>query len=142
MKNSRGFTFIELMLGLSLLALIFALTAPFALQFYLDYRIVSEARTLESILRTARTAAMTNENGAAHGLYVDADNFVLFEGDSYATRVSAQDQLFPRAVNVAVAGFSELTFEQLSGRTSSTTITLTEGGRIQTLHINAEGRIQ
>ncbi len=135
----NGFTLIEALISLGILAIIFAVGAPIALDFYLNYQLASEANLLTSALQQARNLSMINHNESNHGLYVDAENFVIFQGSNFASRVQNQDKIFPRAQLISITGPSELIFTALSGQTASTTYNLSDGRKNKDVYVNAEG---
>jgi len=139
---NAGISAIEVALVLGIIVIIFALSSPVILDFYLSYQLIAESRTLAGMLGQARNFAIINYNSANHGVYVDADDFVLFEGDSYALRDPAKDKDFPRVNNISFSGNGEVVFEALSGRTSSSTLTISNGQRSESIYVNEEGRIQ
>lgn len=137
----KGFTLIEMLIVIGIMAIIASAGIPVVLNLYRDYRMNSEVRLLSSVLERARDKAMNNFNGSAHGVFIGSDNYVIFEGDDYETRNTSQDLIVPRAGAIAISGASELVFEQLSGRTSSTTLILNDGINQNFIYINEEGKI-
>lgn len=127
---------------IGILVILFAMAFPIGVDFYTSYQLTSETRLLVALLEQARNRAMVNYYESDHGLYIGASDLVLFQGHSYATRDSAQDQDFPRASYVTITGSSELAFEALAGRTASSTITLTNGRQTKYVYVNQEGQIQ
>jgi len=146
LSRNNGFTIFEIIIVFGILAIIFALGLPIAGNFYLDYQFDGEISLIAALLRHTRNLSMVNHNEAAHGLYFDASNFVVFQGASYASRVIAQDRIFSRNTGVTIVGPSELIFSALSGQTSSTTYTLSvglpgQGGKSWEIFVNPEGLV-
>ena len=137
-----GFTLIEMVIVMGIAAIIFSIGLPVSWNFYLDYQLIYEQRTLNSLLGYARNLSMVNVNEKPHGLYIDAANFIVFEGDSYAARDAIQDKNFARSSAITVTGPSEQLFRQLSGQTSSSTFSITNGRATFFTYINSEGRIE
>lgn len=133
---------IEVVMVMGILAIFFAAGVPVTLSLYQTYQLNVEQTTFGAVLVQARSLAMANVSNAAHGVYIDASDFVLFEGGEYETRDPADDVLFDRVDAVAVTGAEEIVFDQLSGRTASTTLTLTSSAGTRFIYINEEGRIQ
>lgn len=136
-----GFTLIEMLIVIGIFLIIFSVGFPIGLDFYLDYQFESEFNLLNSSLQYARNLAMVNHNESDHGLYLDNQNFVIFQGSSFASRVSSQDKTYPRTSVVAITGPSELIFSALSGETASSTYTLNDGRKTRNLYVNSEGLI-
>ncbi|MEK7133335.1 MAG: hypothetical protein AAB771_01460 [Patescibacteria group bacterium] len=139
--NKQGLTLLEITVVLGILLLIFAMGTPVALDFYLNYQLSSEQRILISVLKKARNLALVNYNESNHGVYLNSAAFTLFQGNNYLSRDASRDQNFPRAQVVSISGLTEFVFEALSGRTSSSTLTLTDGRKNKFIYINEEGGI-
>lgn len=132
---------IEVLIVIGILAILFSLGIPIARNFYLDYQFDGEIQLLSSLLRHARNLSMVNYNQSGHGLYVGPTDFVVFQGTSYASRVVAQDRIFPRNTGVAVIGPVELVFAALSGQSASSTYTLSVIGKSREIFMNPEGLV-
>ncbi len=139
--DQTGFTLIEVLMAIAIMAIIFALVGPIAFNFYLTYQFDSEYKLLSSLLRYARNLSMVNHNEADHGLFVGVSDFVIFQGSNYATRDVSQDKPFPRSSSIAVAGPTELLFSALSGRAASTTYTVSFSGKSWDVYVNLEGLV-
>ena len=140
-NRSAAFTLIEVLVVIGILTIIFALVGPIAYNFYLDYQFDSEYNLLGALLRYSRNLSMVNHNESDHGFYVGVSDLVVFQGASYATRVVSQDKTFPRAAAVSVSGPTEVIFSALSGRTASTTYTVSDGRKNRDIYVNVEGLV-
>lgn len=140
-NKNKGFTLVELLIVIGLLAVLFALGAPVMFDFYLGYQLDSEYSLLKSLFQQARNLAMVNHNESDHGVLVDSQNFVIFQGTSYAARDTSQDRVFPRAAPVTVSGPSELIFAALSGQTASTTYVVSDSRKSKDIYVNSEGLV-
>ena len=139
---NRGFTLLEVVLVVAILTILFVLVTPITLHFYQQNQLDSEFNLLQSTLRQARNFSMVNRNESAFGLYIDASNFTVFQGATYASRTASEDLIYPRSQSITIVGPSELNFESLSGRVASSTFTLTNtDSRVRTLFINSEGLV-
>lgn len=136
-----GFTLIEVIVAVATLAGLFVLALPVAIDFYQNQLLASERDNLVGILRRARTLALVNKGGSAHGVFIGPDENIIFEGASYAARNAAEDETFSRSNAVTITGPSELVFAALSGDSSSSTLTLKVEQRTATISINSEGSI-
>lgn len=137
-----GFTAVEIITVIGVLTVVFAITLPVAWDFYLGYQIDVERDNLVTLLREARNLSTANRNEAAHGLYFDNNNFVVFEGLTYATRNQAEDRVIPRSPAVQISGPSELVFTSLSGQIAAdSTYNLTSDQRNRAISINVEGMV-
>ena len=57
-----GFTLIEMVIFMGIAAIIFSIGLPVSWNFYLDYQLIYEQRTLNSLLGYARNLSMVNVN--------------------------------------------------------------------------------
>ena len=139
--SGRGFTIFEILIGMGILAVIFAIGLPISWNFYINYQFDSEVDTFVSVLEQARNSAMVNRNESPHGVYADANQFVIFQGVNYTGRDVSQDKIFPRSGNVNLNGPSEIVFSALSGQVSSTTYSFSRAQRSSNVYVNSEGAI-
>lgn len=136
-----GLSLIEIILTVGIAAILLAVGGPVSLDFYNQYQFDSELENLVSILESARNLAMVNYNESAHGVYVEANNFTIFQGSSYASRNQALDKNFPRNPAIAVSGTGEIVFSVLAGQTASSTFTVANSQRSVNIYVNSEGTI-
>jgi len=141
MRSFEGFTILEVTLVIGILALIFSIGIPVTFNFYVDYQLVTERDNFIAIYQQARDAAMAGEGGTDHGVYVTNDGYVLFEGESYASRSTDQDLDITRSDLIEITGPTEVVFDALSGRTPSASFSITNGRKIFSVDINTEGNI-
>lgn len=137
-----GFTLLEMLIVMGIAAIIFSIGLPVSWNFYLDYQLIYEQRTLNSLLGYARNLSMVNANEKPHGLYIGATDFTVFEGNGYASRDTAADKNFSRSSAITMTGPSEQVFAQLSGQTSSSTFSISNGRSTFFTYVNSEGRIE
>ena len=119
--KTSGFTIFEILIVIGILAVIFAIGLPISWNFYTAYQFDSEVNTFVAVLEQARNSAMTNRNESPHGVYAAPNQFVIFQGPSYAGRDIFQDRIFTRDGNININVPAELVFASLSGQTASTT---------------------
>lgn len=139
--SQKGFTILELMLVVGMLIVIFSLGFPIAFDFYKNYQLRAEGDKFISLLETTRNSSMINLNQLPHGIYRDNDNFIIFEGNSFAARNQSQDQNFPRAKTISVAGPNEIIFNSLSGQADSSAFVFNNGIKSFNVYVNQEGQI-
>ncbi len=112
-------------------AVLMLLTVPVTAGFYRSRMHDQSVRDLESLLRRARTYAIDQRNDLPSGVKILPGSYVLFVGESYASRTTALDESFEYPTFVTTSGsISEVVFSKLHGTsTASGTIRLltTEG---------------
>lgn len=139
--DSKGFSLIEVLVVIGIMAILIGLTAPTLVNTYRDYTFRGEQDLVGSLLRTARTYSMVGRNGKDHGVKIASASYVVFEGPSYTARDTSQDVVTARDTNITVAGASEILFTYLTGRSSTTTLVLTDTMHTGSISINQEGLI-
>ncbi|MDP3729188.1 MAG: hypothetical protein Q8R26_00315 [bacterium] len=136
-----GISLLEVVLSMTILATLLGIGLPVSFDFYATYQFDSEFKMLVSLLEHARNSAMINLNESPHGLFIDQNNFTVFQGSSYATRAVAFDKVFPRSNGVPITGLSEIVFSQLSGQTSGGTFTISYNATDWNIFVNTHGTI-
>lgn len=139
--SSRGFTLVEVLVVIALMTGLLTIGIPISWDFYTSYQFDSELQTFVSILEQARNFSMVNRYESPHGVLVDANQFVIFQGNSYVTRNPIQDLTFPRNGTVTITGPDELVFTSLSGTTTASTYTFVSQHRNVVISVNYHGAI-
>ena len=153
----KGFTFIELLVVMALLFIIAGFGLIISMDNFRGYSFRTERMSIVSTLQKARGQAVSNmcfgtcTGGRPHGVYIGAHSYTIFQGDSYAARDVAVDEVVParyEAMGFAAGSFTEIVFSQLSGAATPhpsgvTTLSLidTAGKDSSVLTVNAEGAI-
>lgn len=146
----RGFTLVELLITIALVALMCAVAVPGSIRMLGAAAGRSDAATLETLLRHARADALNDRcegptcvNGARHGVKILADRFVLFQGDAYETRDRAYDLSFDHSAADTFTGRDEIVFATSSGDVPAPgAISMQALGRIVSISVGSEGQIQ
>ncbi len=143
LKSIGGATIIEILIGIAIMAGLASFGFFIAMNQYRAYVLESDWDTAASLLQTARSRAMNNINGSDHGFYFAENDFIVFQGASYASRNGDYDEIIPRSTLVSVSGPEEIVFKRLRGDidVSGTLITLSNGERSRTITLNNEGLI-
>ncbi len=138
----EGFTILEMLVVLGILAVIFGLGLIVSLDFYRQKILSVERDAVVSVLRRARSEALNNVNQSNHGVYLAGSNYVIFQGNYYASRNPSFDEIFDKSNGVTVGGLSEIVFSSLAGGANvSGTVSLSNGTQILNVSVNSEGRI-
>lgn len=137
-----GFTLIEVLIVVALIASFAALVLFVSIDFYRSFALEAERDQFVALARKARQEAQDNIRGVPHGVRVESDRFVAFSGASYAGRDPVWDEPVMRSPGLAANGLSEVVFGQLSATSSASgTIALSGGNHARAIEINYEGRI-
>jgi prepilin-type N-terminal cleavage/methylation domain-containing protein len=146
-----GFTLIEILVVVALLSIVAGFALFVSLDTYRGATFRSERASLVASLQHARALAMhgvcTGNDctmGRAHGVSVQSDRYVIFQGSSYAGLDSGQDTAIDANPSISHGGLSETVFASLSGNTNQAgDITLTDAtGHTSTITIGQNGQIQ
>lgn len=122
-----GFTLVELLVVLGALALLFAVSIPAFRSFGRTSDLNNGAEEIMSALRLARERAAASEGASRWGVKFSTsttpNQFILFKGNSYLSRDTAQDRMYrtPAAVEIfetGLTGGSEVVFARLTGTTT------------------------
>jgi len=144
----RGFTLVELLIVLAIIAVVGALAIPFIQTFQVSSDLYTYADTITKTLRRAQRQAVTGQNEASWGVYFDNGNktFILFKGDDYASRDQNYDQQndYPPVFSISDDFGSEVYFSVYSGSPSAVgTVTMTSGNNeSKTISIDDYGKIE
>src|SRR3989338_4178929 len=133
LQSKRGFTLVEIVVVFGLFL---------SIDFYRSYAFRAERDMLISVLQKARSQALNNIRETPHGVRLEDDSYILFQGSSYAAADHGFDQVVGAAPSISHTGLSEIVFTQLSGgANASGTIDVTDGLRTISISINNAGRI-
>jgi len=149
MNNQKGLTLIEILVVIGLLAIIAGSFSFINLDSWRASIFRGERNLLVSVLQRARSQSINNvclgggcTDGQPHGVAIQADKYIIFQGPSFAARKTAVDEIISANTLVSHAGLTEIVFEQLSGNASPAgNITLKDIVRTAAISVNEEGAI-
>ena len=140
-----GFTLIEVLVSIGILAVLAGLTVPILASLPTRASLDTSAEGLVSFLRRAQARSVAGWDDGGWGVVFFADHYTLFQGASYAARDPLQDELvtLPPTVQLVSGLGSEVTFARAEGLSSvEGTLTLTDQyGGVRTITLNSAGRI-
>lgn len=125
----KGFTIIEILAVLAILGLlaVSSVVALSALRGGSDLQ--AEARGFQRVLELAKSKTIASEGDTRYGVYATSTSphrYILFQGNDYASRVVAEDEVYKLrdAVEFASMSFSglsgqEVVFDRIQGTTSN-----------------------
>jgi len=103
---------------LAISAVMLLMSAPLVFQFYQNQLVTDASKQLQDTLTIARTYSVANLGDTPHGvrIFPASSTYVLFQGETYATRLTSEDQTYPVSPSVTVTATStEVVFSQLYG---------------------------
>ncbi len=140
-SHQKGFTIAEVLITLAILSVLFSIGLPVGWDFYTTYQFDSETQTFVAALEQARSAALVNRNQSAHGVYFDTNDFIVFQGSSFATRNVTFDKKMPRNSIITISGSNEIVFTSLSAETASSTYNFAFNTKNRTIYVTTQGGI-
>ena len=147
LKSDAGFTMIEVLVVMGLVAIVGSLALFLSMDSYRASSFRADRDLLITLLQHARAQAIHNvcaspscTDGKPHGVHIQSDAYVLFEGSSYAPE-DAMNAPFQHSPLTSVSG-PDIVFSALSGNPVATgTITLTAARHTSVITVNPFGRI-
>jgi prepilin-type N-terminal cleavage/methylation domain-containing protein len=140
-NEERGFTLFEIVVSLSILAVLFGIGVPITSRMYQGFLATLSTRQVAGVLRSASNHALSDVDGVSHGVYVQGSATVIFQGSSYATRdpdFDKKTELFSEVYS----GPTEIVFSRISGFPNATgTWTFVRAGASSTVSVNEVGAI-
>ncbi len=143
-RNVRGTRIIELLLVLGVSTALLALTLPYGLDFYRRTLADETLNDIVSVLRVAERYAALGKYDRMHGVKFLPGTYTLFQGDTYTTRLVAEDRIYQLPDGATILGMpDEIIFEKISGQPSATgTMTLSYYERIRHVRVLDGGIIE
>jgi len=161
-KFTTGFTLIEILVSVGILAVVIGLSMFASFDFYRGGSFRSEKEVIVSALQKARSQSMNNINEARHGVrFASPLQYIIFECDAstpqcdnFDDRNPDEDLIINPAYTISISTPSlpfDVIFEQLSGAcvdsdsfvcgSGTPVITLIDGLKSTDIGLNKEGRI-
>lgn len=119
----RGFSLVEMLLSIAIMAIIAGLTAPVFFSYQTNNEFGLAVNTSVRSLRRAQFLAQNMELDSNWGVYFATSSVTVYSGGSYAGRNSNYDEQysFPTTVTSTV---TDINFAKFTGETNAATTTL------------------
>ncbi len=141
-KTEKGFTLVELLLSVALTFIIATITFPVGVSFYRSQMLEETTEGVLGALRRAQQLSQTGKDQTSFGVYMTSGSYTFFEGESYALRVSEEDEVYQVSPAVVFSGLGEIVFSVLDGLPSvSGVVTLTVDTKEKTIEISPLGYV-
>lgn len=142
-KPAKGFTLVELLLVIALMAMVAGFSTPFYARFLTQNSVSTVRDQLTSHLRRAQMNAMMGKNDGPWGVTFVSPKLILFQGASYATRITALDESFIVNPSISISGLNELIYTKTTGLpNTSTSIVISGTGSVKTISVSNQGVVQ
>lgn len=141
-KNSAaGFTLLELLLSISLIAIIAGIAVPIGGRMHIRGDLDATVDQAVQSFRRAQTLSRGASGDSMWGVSVQQGSIILFKGPTYASRDASYDEIFTSVQSVTPSGITEINFQKATGDSNQVgTLTLTAPTNdVRTITINAKG---
>lgn len=136
-----GMSLMEILLSISVLALIAVISVPVSVGWYRAYNLNAEVDKMWFVLATARARAQTNMQNQPSGVWFGEHAYVLFSGDTYDVNSSSEDNFILDGSIRITSTQNPIVFQNISAYSTGGVITLTAGDASRVISINTEGFI-
>lgn len=142
-KNESGFTLIEVLLSIALIAFIAGISIPVYQSLQLRNDLEVSANIISQNLRRAQTLSRGVDDDSKWGLYIESEKATIFKGNDFLTRDMDADETYDLPRSVVPSGLQEIIFGKFSGEPQQTgdVILTSSSGDIKTVTINEKGTI-
>ena len=144
LRHSAGFSLIEMILVVAMLSLLVSIGAPIFESFLVKNDLTLAGNALAVDLYRAQAQSRDASRDNSWGVHIQAGSITLFEGASYAARVTAFDEVYALAGTITTSGTTDYVFAKQTGlpdAAGSTTLTST-AGTVVTATVNAKGMVE
>jgi prepilin-type N-terminal cleavage/methylation domain-containing protein len=140
---TRGFTLPEMLLSVSLLAIIGAMVIPSYHTFIVRNDLDLAAATLASNLRRAQSLSQSADGDMTWGVRVGVGSILIYKGASYILRDVDYDENTQIPKSIVPTGMAEINFSKVYGVPSATgTFSLTsQANEKRNVTINEKGMV-
>lgn len=140
--STRGFTLVEILVVVALVGFIAALGLMMSFGSLARSGVESERDLVVSLLQAQRSRALSNIHAHSHGVRLEENTIVLFEGDSYDLH-DPHNQVISRNPEVSIEDVPvDIVFESLTGNSSAQIIVFSQSHKRAEVEVNEVGRIE
>lgn len=127
-RASRGFTLLEIIIVISILAILLSIILPSLTNFRQKSILNTETQEMTTLINKARLSSMSSKNDQQYGIHFEAGKIVLFEGTTYTAGAGTNEEhLFNTALTLAPitinGGGAETVFQKITGSTNQNSTT-------------------
>lgn len=143
LKRGTGFTLVEIIIVLAVMALILAISAPVYRRSQMKNDLETGGAVIVQSLRRAQILSQAVAGDSDWGVDIKKSQITLFKGSSYLARDFSFDETYDLPSSLDVSGLSELVFNKFSGLPQANgTITLKiDDNEIKNITINSQGMV-
>lgn len=143
LKTNKGFTLLELMLVIAVIAIITLAVTPTILS-YLSKNDVDTARiSVVEALRRAENLSSTTNLDSTWGVYLQNGSVTIYKGATYSGRDTSADEIIDIGGNITFGGLNEVNFSKMLAEPNTIGTVNITGNNNETANvtINAKGMV-
>lgn len=125
-KKNKGISVIEILIAVSIIAIISAIVVPSLSKFHNQQVIKNTAEDVISLLNEARNSTISSKDSNTYGVQFQSDRVILFSGSSFSDSPSNKQINFDSSVTIpAIGGISlngggsNVVFDRITGDTAN-----------------------
>lgn len=146
-KMKKGLTMIEIMVAVTILFGISAISASSFINWRNSKNIEAGTDIVLSVLKEARNLSVNGKGGDSYGVYFgETDKAILFRGVSYSPPLVVSTTSLPLNISISTSTLGEtITFKKFSGNTNGNGIIIikdnSNASNTRTINIEASGSL-
>jgi prepilin-type N-terminal cleavage/methylation domain-containing protein len=149
-QRQQGLTLLEILVVLGIFTIVGSFALVVSLDTFRDTSYHADREALIASLEHARAEAVDDicdgascATGSPHGVSIQADRYVIFQGSSYVARDMGEDEIIDANPAITHSGLAEVVFATSSGDVVNPgdIVLIDTSGRISTTTIGSYGQI-
>ncbi len=141
-ESKFGFTLLEVLLAVAILALITGIGLPIFRSWQVSNDLDVAATITVQSLRRAQFLSQAVDSDQSWGVRIEPGQVIIFQGNSFATRNASKDESFNISGHITASGLTEVVFSKFYGLPqSSGAIIFSSNNQTRTVTINSKGTV-
>ncbi|MEI8230335.1 MAG: prepilin-type N-terminal cleavage/methylation domain-containing protein [Candidatus Peregrinibacteria bacterium] len=139
MKQSKSFTLIEVLVSIGIVGAISGVAITAYRSYQLNNDLSMATQLVNQGITRAQFLSMTGSQDSPWGY--DVATGTIFQGETYAGRIVALDEIYPLPPSISVAGLNTVSYSRMYGQpsTEGVIVLISQGGNQSTISVTATG---